>query len=122
MTSAMYVSLQGDDTIVRFALDPATGDLERLGETAVSGGPAPMAVDPARQVLHVARRGERKISSFRIDRRRADLARSISIRPDDSCMRAASSPDASSRIGSTPAPEGWSRSGRMRWARGRCGC
>jgi hypothetical protein len=33
MTSVMYVSLQGDDKILRFAMDPATGDLERLGET-----------------------------------------------------------------------------------------
>jgi len=74
MTSVMYISLQGDDKIVRFALDPATGDLDRLGETAVPGGPAPMVVDPARQCLHVARRGECKISSFRIDRRTGDLA------------------------------------------------
>lgn len=74
MSSVMYVSLQGDDKILRFALDPATGDLERVGETAVPGGPAPMVVDPARQVLHVARRGERRISSFRIDRDTGDLS------------------------------------------------
>jgi 6-phosphogluconolactonase len=68
MTSVMYVSLQGDDRIVRLAVDPATGGLGRIGETAVPGGPAPMVVDPAGHVLHVARRGERKLSSFRIDR------------------------------------------------------
>jgi 6-phosphogluconolactonase (cycloisomerase 2 family) len=69
MTRVMYVSLQGDDKILRFAMDPANGGLERLGETIVPGGPAPMVVDAARPFLHVARRGERKISSFRIDQR-----------------------------------------------------
>lgn len=64
MTGVLYVSLQGDDKILRFALDGATGDLERLGETEVPGGPAPMAVDPSQRCLHVARRGECKISSF----------------------------------------------------------
>jgi 6-phosphogluconolactonase len=73
MTGVMYVSLQGDDKILRFAMDPASGALERLGETVVPGGPAPMAVDPAQRSLHVARRGECKMSSFRIDRRTGDL-------------------------------------------------
>jgi 6-phosphogluconolactonase len=73
MTTVMYVSLQGDDKILRFAVDPASGDLDRLGETAVPGGPAPMAVDPSQRVLHVARRGECRFSSFRIDQRTGDL-------------------------------------------------
>jgi 6-phosphogluconolactonase len=63
----MYVTSQGEDKIVRFAVDPATGDLESQGEVAVPGGPAPIAVDPGRQFLYVARRGEYKISSFGID-------------------------------------------------------
>jgi 6-phosphogluconolactonase len=67
MPDYMYVSSQGEDKIVRFAMDPATGDLEPQGEVAVPGGPAPIAVDPGRRFLYVARRGECKISSFRID-------------------------------------------------------
>jgi 6-phosphogluconolactonase len=63
----MYVASQGDDKIVRFTMDPTTGDLEPQGEVAVPGGPAPLAVDPTRQFLYVARRGERKLSSYRID-------------------------------------------------------
>jgi 6-phosphogluconolactonase len=63
----MYVASQGEDKIVRFAMDPATGDLESQGEVPVPGGPAPIAVDPGRRFLYVARRGECKISSFRID-------------------------------------------------------
>jgi len=60
MPDFMYVALQGDDKIARFALDSKTGDLEPLGEVAVPGGPAPMAVEPARRFLHVARRSECK--------------------------------------------------------------
>jgi 6-phosphogluconolactonase len=67
MRSVMYVSLQADDKIARFAMDAATGDLTLEEELKVPGGPAPIAVDPARRFLYVARRGERKISSFRID-------------------------------------------------------
>jgi 6-phosphogluconolactonase len=63
----MYVSCQGDDKIVQFAMDPTTGDLEPQGAVAVSGGPAPIAVDPSRRFLYVAKRGERKMASFRID-------------------------------------------------------
>jgi 6-phosphogluconolactonase len=67
MPSYMYVSSQGEDKIVRYAMDPTTGDLEPRGEIAVPGGPAPIAVDPSRHFLYVAQRGVRKISSFRID-------------------------------------------------------
>jgi len=74
MPHIMYVSLQGDDKIARFTMDPATGALEPLGELAVPGGPAPMVVDPAQRFLHVARRGECKISSYRIDPRTGDLS------------------------------------------------
>ena len=73
MPHCMYVSSQGDDKIVRYAMDPTTGDLEPQGEVAVPGGPAPIAVDPDRRFLHVAQRGERKISSFRIDQGRGGL-------------------------------------------------
>jgi 6-phosphogluconolactonase len=74
MPNVMYVSLQGDDKIARFTMDPATGDLDPLGEVAVSGGPAPMVVDPSQQFLYVARRGECKISSYQIDQRTGDLS------------------------------------------------
>ena len=74
MPEVMYVALQGEDKIVRFRLDHATGALEPTGETAVPGGPAPMVIDPAQRVLHVARRGECKISSYRIDQQTGDLS------------------------------------------------
>jgi 6-phosphogluconolactonase len=82
----MYVSLQGDDKILRFAIDPTTGTLHPLGEVAVPGGPAPMVVDPTQRSLHVARRGECKISSFRIDRRTGDLSLAGTVPlPTDPC-------------------------------------
>jgi len=84
MPDFVYVSLQGDDKIVKFAMDPATGGLDALGEVAVPGGPAPMVVDPAQRYLHVARRGECKISSYRIDQRTGDLSLigTVSLRTD----------------------------------------
>jgi 6-phosphogluconolactonase len=74
MTDFLYAALQADDKIVRFRLDPATGDLEPAGEVAVPGGPAPMVVDPTQRFLHVARRGESKISSFTIGQKTGDLS------------------------------------------------
>jgi 6-phosphogluconolactonase len=69
----IYVASQGDDKIVRFAMDAATGSLEPQGEVVVPGGPAPIAVDPERKFLYVARRGECKISSYGIDQRTGGL-------------------------------------------------
>jgi 6-phosphogluconolactonase len=62
----MYVSLQQDDKLALFTMDPATGKLTRQGELAVAGGPAPLAVDPQRRFLYVGRRGANIVSSFRI--------------------------------------------------------
>jgi 6-phosphogluconolactonase len=86
MPTVMYVSLQGDDKVLRFMLDAATGDLEPRGEVAVPGRPAPMVVDPTQHYLHVARRGECKISTYRIDQRSGELSLidTISL-PTDPC-------------------------------------
>ena len=74
MPTQLYVSLQGDDCIRRFSVDPHTGHLDPLDPVAVPGGPAPMAVDSRGQFLHVGRRGVREVSSFRIDPHTGDLA------------------------------------------------
>jgi 6-phosphogluconolactonase len=70
----MYVALQGDDKILRFTMDAATGKLTPQGEVAVPGGPAPLAVDPQRRFLYMARRGACIMSSFRIAPGTGDLA------------------------------------------------
>ena len=67
MPTFAYVSLQGDDRILRFTQDPATGTLTPLPDIALSGGPAAIAVEPGQRFAFVARRGERRLSSFRID-------------------------------------------------------
>ena len=46
MAFHMYVSLQGDDQIARFLMNPETGSLEPQGAVEVAGGPAPLAIDP----------------------------------------------------------------------------
>ena len=74
MPTQLYVSLQSDDAIRRFDLDPQTGKLAALDAVAVAGGPAPMAVDPTGQFLYVGRRGVCEVSSFRIDQQSGGLA------------------------------------------------
>ena len=63
----MYVSARGTTKLCGLPWIPPRETLEPQGAVAVSGGPAPIAVDPSRRFLYVAKRGERKIASFRID-------------------------------------------------------
>lgn len=74
MPQHLYVSLQGDDTILRFTMDPETGKLESRGEVTVAGGPAPLAIDPQHRFLYVGQRDDHLMSSFRIDQRTGDLS------------------------------------------------
>ena len=70
----MYITVQGEDKIARFTMDASTGTLTSLADVAVVGGPAPLAIDPKRQFLHVGQRGVCEISSYRIDQRSGDLS------------------------------------------------
>ena len=67
MAYFMYVSLQRDDKIAIFEMDPASGKLQAQGSVAVDR-PAPLAVDPERKLLFAGRRNPKDfgISSFRI--------------------------------------------------------
>ena len=49
MATYLYVSLQGDDVIARYDLDPATGGLTNRVEYPLAGMPAPMATDPEKR-------------------------------------------------------------------------
>lgn len=88
MPVQLYVSLQDDDRIARYALAEASGRLSRLGDLSVPGGPAPLAVHPNGDTLYVGHRGpgatrggsmdaeprpEFALSSFAIDRRTGEL-------------------------------------------------
>ena len=57
MAYQMYVSLQGDNRIVRFLMDPETGSLEPNGAVEISGGPGPLTFDPDRTVLYAGKIG-----------------------------------------------------------------
>ena len=69
MPTHMYVSLQGEDRIAQYTLDPSTGGLDHHTDYALAGMPAPMAVDPQQRFLFVGRRlaNDYGLSGFRIE-------------------------------------------------------
>ena len=64
MALQMYVSLQGDNRIARFLMDPATGSLEPNGDVEIDGGPAPLTFNPDNTAIYVGRRDGLLLSSF----------------------------------------------------------
>ena len=68
MSYYMYVSISGEDRILVFTVDPETGRLESQDDVAVTGSPAPLAIDPGQRFLYVGCRDTREISSYRINR------------------------------------------------------
>jgi len=73
MTYHVYVSLQGDDKIARFIMDDKTGVLAPQGYTDVTGGPAPITVNPTITTLYVGQRVSKQLSSFAIDKMTGEL-------------------------------------------------
>jgi 6-phosphogluconolactonase len=69
-----YVAFQDENRISIFTLDKATGKLDWQEHVKVDGGPAPLAVDPARKFLYVGHRGTHELSSYRIDPRTGGLS------------------------------------------------
>ena len=69
MTTYVYISLQKEDRISLYVLDPEDGRLTRRTEFPLSGMPAPMAVDPQRRFVFVGRRqpGDFGLTSYAID-------------------------------------------------------
>ena len=68
MTTYLYVSLQREDRIAQYTLDPANGALQHQADYTLAGMPAPIAVDPQQRFMFVGRRkpGEFGLSGFRI--------------------------------------------------------
>ena len=64
-----YVSFRDDDRISHFTLDSTTAQLEWREDVLVEGGPAPLAINPRKEVLYVGRRDSQEIASYRIDAR-----------------------------------------------------
>ena len=69
MATYMYISLQQEDRIAQYTLDPDSGALAQQGDYPLAGMPAPLAADPQRRFLFAGRRlpGEFGLSSFRIN-------------------------------------------------------
>ena len=63
----VYVALSGEDRVSRLALDPDDGVLRPAGSYALSGGPAPMAFDPAERLVYVSRRRDECISTLMVE-------------------------------------------------------
>ncbi|MEE8304094.1 MAG: lactonase family protein [Candidatus Tectomicrobia bacterium] len=74
MTTYMYITLQGDDQILRFVMDPDTGSFDLQETIAISGAPAPLAISPDRTFLYVGRRSDFEISSYRINQQTGGLS------------------------------------------------
>jgi 6-phosphogluconolactonase len=53
----LYVSLQNDNRIRQFEMDPQSGALSPRGDFDAPGGPAPMTLNPAGDTLYVGFRG-----------------------------------------------------------------
>lgn len=69
----VYVSLDAEESIAIYTIDPARGDLHFIKKVNVSGQPGSLAVDPSHKYLYAAIRSTSSISSFRIDPRTGDL-------------------------------------------------
>ena len=68
-----YVSVSSEDKILKFELNPNTGDLKLEGVIDAPGSPGPLATDPQQKFLYAGRRGASEISSFSIDPKSGDL-------------------------------------------------
>jgi 6-phosphogluconolactonase len=72
---ALYVSVRGDDSLARFALDPAAGR-PTFAERVPTRGRRPrnFALDPAGRFLYAANQGSNAVAGFAVDPRDGRLA------------------------------------------------
>ena len=66
MTMQMYITVSGEDRIARYEVDEDTGALTHVGDVRTAARPAPLAVNPAGDRMHVGCRDEIAISSYAI--------------------------------------------------------
>ncbi len=74
MSHYLYVALGGENKILAFAMDPASGRLKLLDDVAVQGDPGPLCVNPNRGFLYAGLWSTRQIASFGIDRSTGKLS------------------------------------------------
>lgn len=73
MQTILYLSLQGEDKIHAYQMEPGTGQLALQPEIDIPGGPAPMALSPTKTHLYVGLRAAKQIACFRVEQS-GDLA------------------------------------------------
>jgi len=62
----LYLANRHDDTVARYDMNEASGDLTLRQTLKLEGQPAPMCVSPDERVLYVAHRKAEKVSAFAI--------------------------------------------------------
>lgn len=67
MTYNVYITISQEGRIARYSMDEDTGALTHAGDVIALGRPAPIAVDPSRRFMYVARRDDLRMNSYRIE-------------------------------------------------------
>ena len=81
-----YITVSSDDRILKYRMDPDSGDLDFEYSIHAEGGPGPLAVDPRQEYLYLSRRGAREISTYAIDSATGGIALLGSVSVDaDAC-------------------------------------
>jgi 6-phosphogluconolactonase len=74
MEHRVYISLMGEDKISIYTLKSDTGELTLQRDVVARGGPAPLAVDPARHMMYAGLRSTCEMATFRLDLATGDLS------------------------------------------------
>jgi 6-phosphogluconolactonase len=75
----VYITLEGDDKISRYALDSLSGNLHHQEDIAIVGSPAPFTVSPNGKHAYVGLRDANKMVSFDVDSLTGALTRTSSV-------------------------------------------
>ena len=67
MSQFVYVSLQDEDKIMVFALDPTTGSLTLQSEVTAAGSPSALTTNPEGNIIYASLRNSNEIASFSVD-------------------------------------------------------
>jgi 6-phosphogluconolactonase len=67
MPNRVYLPVAGEDKIVIWTMDAASGALQQRQEVPLPGGPSPLAVDPTQRFLYVGLRASCQMASLRFD-------------------------------------------------------
>ena len=63
----MYVAVSGDQKLLRYDMDPDTGDLTLIEELPAKGGIGPLCTDPRQKYLYAALRRSKELVTYSID-------------------------------------------------------